>query len=139
MNLIALRRQRLRNALTDRRGMSLVEVMVVIAIILTLMSVLMFGVFQVFGQSQVDTTRLMMDKISQRVQIYKLRNKKVPSGSDGLGAVFAGEEVPRDAWDNEFRYVSPGPNGKDFDLISLGADGREGGSGNDADIRWSDN
>jgi general secretion pathway protein G len=42
--------------------------------------------------------------------------------------------VPRDPWDNPYIYVSPGVYG-DYDIISLGADGEEGGEGNDADIR----
>jgi len=46
--------------------------------------------------------------------------------------------MPVDSWGNEFRYVSPGPGGHDFDIISLGADGNEGGSGNDADLKWSE-
>lgn len=122
----------------DRRGMSLVEVMVVIAIILTLMSILAIGVFQVFGESQVQTTILTMGKVNERIQIYTLRKKKPPQAQEGLAAAFGGEQVPTDAWGNEFVYVTPGPNGQPYDLISLGSDGSEGGNGNAADIRWSE-
>lgn len=122
----------------SRRGMSLVEVMVVIAIILTLMSVLALGVWQVFGESQGQTTRLTMGKVSQRIEIYMLRKKKPPTSADGLGAVYGNEKVPQDAWGNDFIYVAPGPNGKPFDLISYGADGKEGGSGNDEDIHYAE-
>ncbi len=125
-----------RHTLRSRRGMSLVEVMVVIAIILTLMSVLAFGVFQVFGQAQQDTTILTMGKVDQRIQIYMLRKKKVPGD---LGEVFSGEEPPLDAWNNEFRLVSPGPGNMKYDIISLGADGAEGGAGDNADLKWSEN
>lgn len=123
---------------TSRRGMSLVEVMVVIAIILTLMSIIGLGVMSVFQDSQVDTTKLQMTRVAERIQIYSLRNKGVPSSGDGLSAVYKNEDVPKDSWNNDFRYVSPGPNGMDFDLISLGADGREGGSGNNEDIKYSE-
>jgi len=118
--------------------MSLVEVMVVIAIILTLMAVIGGGVLAVFNNSKVDTTILTMGKVNQRVQIYMLRKKAPPSTSDGLEAVYAGEKMPLDSWGNEFKYVSPGPGGHDFDIISLGADGNEGGSGNDEDLKWSE-
>lgn len=121
-----------------RRGMSLVEVMVVIAIILTLMAIIGAGVMSVFADSQVDTTKLQMTRVAERVQIYSLRHKGVPSSSDGLNAVYDGEEVPKDSWNNDFRFVSPGPNGMDFDIISLGADGQEGGSGRNADIKYSE-
>ena len=121
-----------------RRGMSLVEVMVVIAIILTLMSIVGFGVMSAFNNSKVDTTMLQMGKVAERVEIYSLRHKKPPSGSDGLGVVFGDEDPPKDSWGQDFLYVQPGPNGMDFGLVSYGADGQSGGNGNSADIKWSD-
>jgi general secretion pathway protein G len=120
-----------------RRGMSLVEVMVVIAIILTLMSILAVGVFSIFNDAKVDTTRLQMMKVAERVDVYMLRKKKPPATGDGLATVYGNEPIPVDSWGNAFVYVSPGPNGKPYDLISLGADGAEGGEGNDADILLS--
>ena len=121
-----------------RRGMSLVEVMVVIAIILTLMSVLAIGVWGIFGESQVDTTRLTMSKVSERIEIYQLRKKHPPSSADGLAVVFGNEKVPQDAWGHDFIYVTPGPGGRPYDLNSLGADGKEGGTGTDEDLHWVD-
>lgn len=122
----------------NRKGMSLVEVMVVIAIILTLMSIIAIGVWGIFSDSQVDTTRLTMTRVNERLEIYILRKKKAPQTGDGLAAVFGNEPVPKDSWNNDFVYVSPGPNGEPYDLISLGADGQEGGTGNDEDIKWSE-
>src|SRR5687768_15526148 len=122
---------------SSRRGMSLVEVMVVIAIILTLMSVLAIGVWSIFSDSQVDTTKLTMSKVNEKIEIYTLRKKKPPTSSDGLQAVFGNEPIPTDSWGNPFVYVSPGPNGEAYDLISLGSDGQEGGTGNAEDIHWS--
>lgn len=140
-----MRRESLQHAATvlasrrrSRRGMSLVEVMVVIAIILTLMSIIGLGVMSVFQDSQVDTTKLQMTRVAERIQIYSLRNKGVPSSGDGLSAVYTSEDAPQDSWGHDFRYVAPGPNGMDFDLISLGADGQEGGTGNNADIKYSE-
>ena len=122
----------------NRRGMSLIEVMVVIAIILTLMGVIAIGVMAAFGDAQVSTTTITMGKVSERIEIYMLRKKKPPTTTDGLAELFDGE-TPTDAWDNELVYVSPGPGGQAYDLMSYGADGQEGGTGNDADIRWSEN
>ena len=121
-----------------RRGMSLVEVMVVIAIILTLMSIIAIGVWGIFSDSKVDTTRLTMTKVNERLEIYVLRKKKPPSTSDGLASVFGNEPIPKDSWNNEFVYVSPGPDGAPYDLVSLGADGQEGGTGNAEDLKWSE-
>ena len=128
-----LRRRRLERS--GERGMSLLEVMVVIAIILTLMGVLAFGVMSVFGDSQVQTTILTMGKVDERVQIYMLRKKKPPSTGDGLAAVYGNEGVPTDAWGNEIQYVQGGGKGRKFDLVSFGPDGVEGGGD---DIVWSE-
>jgi general secretion pathway protein G len=121
-----------------RRGMSLVEVMVVIAIILTLMGILMLGVFRAYNNSKVQTTRLTMTKVNQEVELYILRKKKPPSTSDGLVEAYGGDPVPKDSWDHDFVYVSPGPDGQPYDLISLGSDGQEGGTGNAEDLKWSE-
>lgn len=120
------------------RGMSLVEIMVVIAIILTLMGIVGYGVMQVWESSRVETTKLQMGRIVERIQIYTVKHKKAPSTSEGLSAVFGGEAVPTDAWGNEFVYLSPGPDGADYDVVSYGRDGVEGGTGNAEDLRLSD-
>ena len=120
---------------TLRRGMSLLEVMVVIAIILTLMGVLAFGVMSVFSDSQGQTTLLTMGKVHERVEIYMLRKKKPPSTSEGLAAVYKDGNLPEDAWGTPIGYVSPGGNGQPFDLISYGPDKNEGGGD---DLVWSE-
>ncbi len=136
-NAIQLRQAALRLTRT-RRGMSLVEVVVVIAIILTLMSLIGYGIMQTFGDTQVDTTKLSMSQVADKIQIYQVRKGKVPSSGDGLRAVYSDLAPPKDAWGNEFVYMSPGPNGQPFELVSLGSDGREGGTGNAADIKLSE-
>ena len=123
----------------SRRGMSLIEVMVVIAIILTLMGVIAIGVMAAFGDAQVQTTVITMGKVSERIEIYMLRKKKPPSTSEGLAELFAEDGgAPQDAWGNEIVYLSPGPGGQPYDLVSYGSDGQEGGTGNAADIKWSE-
>lgn len=131
-NLLAARR-----ALRSKRGMTLVEVMVVIAIIVTLMSIVGYGVYSLYADSQVETTTLQMHEVNKRIELYALK-KGFPSTSEGLKAVYKNEDPPKDSWGRDFVYVSPGPNGLDYDLVSYGADGQEGGSGNDADIKWSE-
>ncbi len=134
--------QTLREMLTTRRrrsrgGMSLVEVMVVIANIVTLMSIVGYTAMNVFESSRVETTILQMHEINKQVELYSLK-KKLPSTGEGLKAVYGDLSPPTDSWSNEFIYVSPGPSGHKYDIISYGADGQEGGSGNDADIKFSE-
>lgn len=137
MSLVNRRRiYYLRGADRQRAGMTLVEVIVVIAIILIITSVLAFGIFTVFGQAKADTAKLEMARIESRIQIYMARHGRPPEG--GIGDVVAPDPVPTDPWGNEYRLVTPGPNGKQYDLVSLGADGVEGGEGENADIRLSE-
>ncbi len=109
-------------ALSSRKGMTLVEVMVVIVIVLMLTGVLAWGVMGMFGEGKIGMSELMVTKAAQRVEVYGMR-KKIPND---LGKIF-GDEVPEDAWGNKLVLVTPGSNGKDFDLISYGPDGQEGG------------
>ncbi len=118
-----------------RRGMTLVEVMVVIAIVLTLMSALAFGVWSAFSDAQVDTTTLTMNRVAQKVEIYYLRKKKIPAE---LSEVFTDESEPVDGWGNKFQLRAGGTGNRKFDIVSYGADGSEGGAGNDADIKLSE-
>lgn len=119
----------------NRRGMTLVEVMVVIAIVLTLMSALAFGVWSVFSDAQAETTKVTMNRVAQKVEIYYLRKKKIPND---LGEVFSGEDEPIDGWGNKFVLRAGGDGNRKFDIVSYGADGAEGGSGNDEDIKLSE-
>ena len=120
-----------------RRGMSLVEVMVVIAIIVTLMSVVGIGAMNAYENSLVQVTKVSMHEVNKQVEMYSLR-KKLPSSGEGLNTVYGSDKVPTDGWGKEFSYISPGPNGMKYDIISYGADGTEGGEDNDADIKYSE-
>jgi general secretion pathway protein G len=126
----------LREATRGRRGMSLVEVMVVIAIIVTLMAIVGGGAIYAFNASKVSTTELQIHEVDKRVQLYSLK-KGAPSTGDGLKAVYGDEKLPQDGWGHEFIYVAPGPNGMEYDILSYGSDGAEGGTGNAEDLALS--
>lgn len=119
-----------------RRGISLVEVMVTIAIILTLMAVLGIGVFRNWQWSKVQTTKLSMTRVGQEIEVYRIRKGHPPTTAEGLGGVMGGDN-PLDAWDRPFEYRSPGADGADYQLVSLGGDGQEGGEDWNEDIVWS--
>ena len=120
-----------------RRGMTLMEVMIVIAIILLLMGALTFGLAGMFQDAQGDTARLMISKIDQKVKVYRVKKKKLP---DGIDELYRGEDKPVDPWGNEFvfRKGGGGKGGGEYDIISYGADGKEGGTGADEDIKLSE-
>ena len=127
----------------DRRGLTLVEIMVVIAILGTLMAIVGVNVVNRMQEANVETTKLQIKQIEQNLAMYAAKHKgKFPSTSDGLEAAakyFPDGSVPTDSWGNAFQYYSPGTHGDhDYEIISLGRDGAEGGEEYDADIEsWS--
>ncbi len=128
----------------DRRGMTLVEIMVVITIIVSLMAVLSVTVLSRLADAQRDQTKIQIRQVEQGLQMYAMRHKgRFPTTSDGLEAAAKympkTGEVPKDAWGNDFQYFSPGNHGEnEYEIISLGRDGKEGGEDADADIHsWN--
>ena len=115
------------------------EIMVVMAILGTIMTIVAVNVSSQFAEANVSATRIQMDQVTKALGLYAVKKKgKYPSTSDGLEAAkknFPDERVPVDAWGNEFQYFSPASNcSKPFELISYGADGQQGGEDADADL-----
>lgn len=123
-----------------RAGMTLMEIMIVIAILGVLMSVLAVGLMGTKTDADRQTTAIQIKKLQEGLMMYSLKHKnRYPSTSEGLAAAakyFNDEQkVPTDAWGNEYLYFSPGTHGDHpFEIISLGPDGKEGGDGDNADI-----
>ena len=75
--------------------------------------------------------------LEQGIDLYRLDNLRYPTGEEGLQALLAGRYIrrlPEDPWGNPYSYSAPGPEGRPFLIASLGADGRQGGTGEDEDI-----
>lgn len=122
-----------------RRGMTLVEIMVVLAILGVLIAVLAVNVGATKDDADVETTKIQMRTIDNALLQYSLKHKgKYPPSSEGLEAVkkyLPGSKVPTDAWGNAFVYASPGTRGDHpYEVMSLGKDGKEGGEDAAADI-----
>jgi len=123
----------------ETAGMSLVEIMVVIAIIGILMTVVAVNVSARFDDANRETTKIQINQIEQQLTMYSTKHKgKYPSTSEGLAAMkkyFPNEEVPQDSFGQDFLYFSPGTHGNHpYEVISLGKDGKEGGEDANADI-----
>ena len=129
-------------------GFTLLEIMVVVAIIGLLAAVIVPNVIGQGEAAKVDLTKANMGKIVQQLDLYKFNNGSYPSTEEGLNGLVERPssarkwpdggylpKVPLDAWNNDYVYISPGVEGP-FDLLSMGADGVEGGEGADADINW---
>ncbi|MGN6527141.1 MAG: type II secretion system major pseudopilin GspG [Burkholderiaceae bacterium] len=128
-------------------GFTLMELLVVILIIGLLTGIVGPRLLGQISRSEVTTARAQMDAFDKALQAYRLDAGHFPSTTQGLQALVAlpADEtrwhgpylqgtVPVDPWGTPYQYRSPGTNGKDFDLVSLGHDRAPGGSGDDADI-----
>lgn len=122
------------------RGFSLMELMVVITILGILAVVVQKNVWPMIGKAKQNTAkaniRTFMDAIGQ----YRLNNNKLPDSLDALvmpdpknqnQAYIEDETVPLDPWDNPYDYKK---DGSKFEILSYGADGTQGGEGEDEDI-----
>jgi general secretion pathway protein G len=123
--------------------MSLVEIMVVIAIIGVLMTVIAVNVLGYLDDANRSATKIQIKKMEDALVVYASKHRgKFPSTSEGLDAAkkyFPDSKVPVDAWGNGFQYYSPGSHGgTDYEIISFGKDGKEGGEEANADIQsWA--
>jgi general secretion pathway protein G len=91
------------------------------------------------AQLKVDAAEVQMMQIKGVLQLHSLKSRgNYPSTDDGLDMItdyLAGQKFPVDPWGNDYIYLSPSPNpANKFELICLGADGEEGGTGIAADL-----
>lgn len=128
-------------------GFTLMELLVVMAIIGLLAVLVAPRVIQYLSGAKVDTATVQIDRLAGVLDLYRLEIGQYPSQEDGLtvlvdqpanianwnGPYIRNRNSLTDPWGNPYRYRYPGEHG-DFDLYSLGADGREGGDGENQDI-----
>ena len=131
---------------TVRHGFTLIEVVVVIVILVTLASVATPLYLNYIKKANVGAARTQLKMIEDALTGYRLDMGSYPSGDTGLQALVENVDnsekwagpyikpaVPKDPWGNEYVYTSPGEHGG-YDLSCYGADGQQGGEGENADI-----
>jgi general secretion pathway protein G len=118
-------------------GFTLVELMVVIVIIGLLATVVIINVMPATDKAALTKARADIATLEQGVEMYRLNKLQYPATGEGLQAVVHEgyvKRLPKDPWGNPYQYTAPGRDGRSFDIFSHGADGREGGEDEDADI-----
>lgn len=122
---------------SDEEGFTLVELMVVIVILGLLATIVLINVMPATNRAKLTAARTSVKQLEQAIDIYALDNGHLPTRQEGLQALVGGRILRRldpDPWGNAFVYKIPGRNGRPYDVLSMGADGREGGTEDNADI-----
>jgi general secretion pathway protein G len=133
------------------RGFTLIELVVVIVILGILAGLLIPRIMGRPDEARQAKARIQIEGIGTALKLYRLDNGNYPSTEQGLkalvepptmgtlakrwreGGYLESGKIPKDPWDNDFVYLSPGSHGE-YDLSSLGADGEPGGEGKNKDI-----
>lgn len=137
----------------NNKGFTLIEVMVVLVILGMLATFLAPKILNRTDDARLTQAKNDIITMESALDLYKLDNGFYPTTEQGLKALVAKPEsdpqprnwktggyikatdVPTDPWGNPFIYRSPGDDSRDYEIISLGGDGKEGGTGMNADIK----
>lgn len=136
----------------NQKGMTLIEIMVVVAIIAGITGLIAVNVVGRREKANIDLTRTQISNIMSALDQFKLDNHFYPGTEQGLDALVEKpsggkvaedypedgymKKVPKDGWRNDYNYASPGTHGNQVEVWSNGPDGEEG---NDDDINsWDD-
>jgi len=131
------------------RGFTLIEVMVVVVILAILATVVVPRIMDRPDDARIAKAQQDIRQLESALKLYRLDNLRYPTTDQGLDALVKKptrapqpknwrqggyvENLPEDPWGTPYQYLSPGQHGE-FDIYSLGADGKLGGQGVDADI-----
>ncbi len=143
-----------RDEIRGDEGFSLIELMVVVFIMGLLATVVLVNVMGNVDTARIEKARADITALEGSLERYRLQLFSYPTTDQGLEALVSAPEglqrperypaegfikrLPQDPWGNEYQYLSPGEFGS-VDIYSLGADGRVGGEGLDADIgNWKE-
>ena len=139
-----------RQSTTLRRGFSLIELLIVIVILGGLVAVVAPGLMDSADQAKRDTVCLKMDDLKKRLDMFKLDNGVYPDTEEGFEALLSNpdpdkypnyrakpylKKLPKDSWKTPFVYIN---KGDEVEIISFGADRKEGGEENAKDILFSE-
>ncbi len=117
------------------RGFSLIEIMIVVVIIGLLAGIVTYATKEYLDRAKRQRARADISVLVGAVDSFYMENNRFPDNQEGLRALAPGfiKSLPSDPWGRAYQYFHPGKHGQ-YDIVSYGADGREGGGGADVDI-----
>jgi len=127
-------------------GFTLIELLIVMAILAMLAALVGPAFFNSLGRGERSTAQTQISNFASALDTYRLDVGRYPDSLQGLitndrgsgrwsGPYLRADAIPMDPWGNEYQYQVTS-NGRDFTLLSYGADGSPGGEGDDADIEY---
>jgi len=137
----------IRSELKRNAGMTLIEILVVLVLIGVVLGIVGGNFIGKGEKAKADAAKIEISQIGQTLDLYKLEIGRYPTTQEGLQALIAAPSgvnnwngpywkrptVPKDPWGNEYKYTSPAQNAP-YEVVSLGADGKEGGEGPNRDL-----
>lgn len=130
----------------SERGFSLIELIVVLVILGLLATVVGPQVMQRLATGKAEIAKIQVDQLEGALGLFRFDVGRYPTTAEGLASLIENpgipnwsgpyldkKSVPKDPWNRDYEYRSPGQNG-DYDLYSFGSDGTQGGDGDAADI-----
>jgi general secretion pathway protein G len=136
----------------NNKGFTLLEIIVVVFILSLLAAIVAPKIIGRTDDARITEAKIQIKNFETALKLFKLDSGFYPSTEQGLSALLEKpvtgqipqkyreggyleqKKIPPDPWGNPYLYISPGLNG-DFDIVSYGADGKEGGDGKNADIK----
>lgn len=128
-----------------RHGMTLVEVLAVVVILGLIAGTLAVGFSGAFGKGKRELAKAGIGQVIAKLELYKMEKSDWPSTDVGLAALTDGLAAPTaayylpadrllDPWGRRYLFLTPGPNGHPYEVLTYGADGQPGGEGENADL-----
>ena len=132
------------------KGFTLIELMAVLVILGILATIVVVNVSPVFQRANLEKVRADIAQTTKALELYKFNELTYPNTSQGLDALISPHSelknpflfpdggyissIPLDPWGREYLYIYPPQKSRNFDLFTLGADGLEGGTGENTDF-----
>lgn len=128
-------------------GFTLLELLVVMVIIGLLAAYVGPKYFTQVGRSKVQVAQVQIAAFAKALEQYRIDTGRYPGTLSGLAALYAqpsnepnwqgpylNKNMPLDPWGSAYRYKSPAAEGREYEVVSYGADGTEGGLDDNADV-----
>ena len=127
-----------------QRGFTILEIVIVFILLAGIMAFIGPKIFEQLGRAKSSEAKIRIQQLAGQIEMYKLEVGKYPQGLGDLvkqpggtegkwNGPYAKDPDLKDAWGNDYRYTVPG-QGKAYEIRSLGADGKDGGEGEDRDV-----